>query len=169
MPKNDRSMCRMSNTGRSPTGTEQDVERILRLRFRMARRLNVRCTLDGFFDDPANIHPLCNWPFCFFRGVELVLQQRTSRENLNPQKSLRPLGYSVIETTDGAPLELAPGGVHVAHGEYGYCTNFILVGKDSRFPRRPRLDRRDGRLGGHRRRRTADQGAYPHRAARRRS
>ena len=42
--------------------------------------------------------------------------------------------------TDGTiavtkPLEeLAPGGVHVAHGEYGYCTNFILVGKDLDFP-----------------------------------
>jgi DAK2 domain fusion protein YloV len=39
-----------------------------------------------------------------------------------------------ITTTGGAPLELAPDGVHVAHGEYGYCTNFILVGKDLGFP-----------------------------------
>ncbi|HEX6608292.1 MAG TPA: DAK2 domain-containing protein [Chloroflexia bacterium] len=39
-----------------------------------------------------------------------------------------------IETASGAPLELAPDGVHVAHGEYGYCTNFILVGKDLGFP-----------------------------------
>ncbi|MDQ2805641.1 MAG: DAK2 domain-containing protein [Chloroflexota bacterium] len=30
--------------------------------------------------------------------------------------------------------ELAPDGVHVAHGEYGYCTNFILVGQDLDFP-----------------------------------
>ncbi len=31
-------------------------------------------------------------------------------------------------------VELAPDGVHVAHGEYGYCTNFILVGKGLDFP-----------------------------------
>jgi len=37
----------------------------------------------------------------------------------------------------GAPstlLDLAPDGVHVAHGEYGYCTNFIVVGHDLDFP-----------------------------------
>ena len=31
-------------------------------------------------------------------------------------------------------VELAPDGVHVAHGEYGYCTNFILVGRELDFP-----------------------------------
>ena len=47
-------------------------------------------------------------------------------------------GESVTEggmaASNGAPPELAPEGVHVAHGEYGYCTNFILIGKDLDFP-----------------------------------
>ncbi|HUS16378.1 MAG TPA: DAK2 domain-containing protein [Chloroflexia bacterium] len=34
----------------------------------------------------------------------------------------------------GSVLDLAPEGVHVAHGEFGYCTNFIVIGKDLDFP-----------------------------------
>ncbi|MGI8588635.1 MAG: DAK2 domain-containing protein [Chloroflexia bacterium] len=34
----------------------------------------------------------------------------------------------------GGVLDMAPEGVHVAHGEYGYCTNFILMGKGLDFP-----------------------------------
>jgi DAK2 domain fusion protein YloV len=34
----------------------------------------------------------------------------------------------------GGAADLAPDGVHVAHGEYGYCTNFILVGQNLDFP-----------------------------------
>jgi uncharacterized protein len=34
----------------------------------------------------------------------------------------------------GGAAALAPDGVHVAHGEYGYCTNFILVGQNLDFP-----------------------------------
>ena len=34
----------------------------------------------------------------------------------------------------GGAAELAPDGVHVTHGEYGYCTNFILVGQNLDFP-----------------------------------
>ncbi len=33
-----------------------------------------------------------------------------------------------------ALADLAPEGVHVGHGEYGYCTNFLLLGRDLDFP-----------------------------------
>ncbi|MGZ9275095.1 MAG: hypothetical protein ACXW34_10160 [Nitrospira sp.] len=70
----------MSNTGRSPTGTQQDVEKILQLRARITQRLNVRrrvgfasrlavASLDGFFDHPANIHSVCHSAVFVFSGV----------------------------------------------------------------------------------------------------
>jgi DAK2 domain fusion protein YloV len=45
-------------------------------------------------------------------------------------------GESVEGPVDDPTLDqIEPeGGVHIEHGEYGYCTNFILVGKELDFP-----------------------------------
>jgi DAK2 domain fusion protein YloV len=45
-------------------------------------------------------------------------------------------GESVEGPADDPALDQTEpeGGVHIEHGEYGYCTNFILVGKELDFP-----------------------------------
>jgi DAK2 domain fusion protein YloV len=44
-------------------------------------------------------------------------------------ESVEGEAFDVLEGVNA----LAPDGVHVEHGEYGYCTNFILVGKELDF------------------------------------
>jgi DAK2 domain fusion protein YloV len=38
------------------------------------------------------------------------------------------LEISVVEGTSGPAAEMEMGHAHVEHGEYGYCTNFLLIG-----------------------------------------
>jgi DAK2 domain fusion protein YloV len=46
------------------------------------------------------------------------------------------LRYARGESVEGPADEAVDGAatVHIEHGEYGYCTNFLLVGKDLDFP-----------------------------------